>query len=342
MPKVVLTCALFYIGSKAATAAAFDPQTLQTPDGAIVLNPGGNYVEPYFATKALIVAEDGGLDVHQTAEAWIGWALRRQRSNGLFRRFCRTDTNTTNNNDDDWRDCAPADADDSMLALWMQLLYRMAPPTGLPVDWQRSISLSAKQLAKLRNPRLGVYHISRRNHVALLMDNVEVYAALKDVARGQSRLDDPSAAGTDAHAEQLAAAIQRIFWDRRAQHFRPSMQKTPPAFYPDHLAQIYPWLAGLSGTGQDPREGWEQWKKAFGAGWIERRYDTHPWGLVALAAEQLGDTKSAACWVSQSDSLRGSNSWNVLEEAVWQSLRARFTQPQLLDPQVCTDLWDPQ
>ena len=75
-----------------------------------------------------------------------------------------------------------------MLALWMQLLYRMAPATGLPAEWQRSIALAAKQLAKLRNRRLGVYHISRRNHVALLMDNIEVYAALKDVARGTTAL----------------------------------------------------------------------------------------------------------------------------------------------------------
>ena len=80
-------------------------------------------------------------------------------------------------------------------------------------------------------------------------------------------------------------------------------------------------------------------RQTFGAGWIERRYDTHPWGLVALAAEKLGDAASAACWTQQSDSLRGSSSWNVLEEAAWQSLRARFSQPQWLDPQVCTASW---
>ncbi len=336
LSTVLLSTMLFC--ERPALAAAFDPQTFQSPDGALVLNPGGNFVEPYFATKALIVAEDGGLDIHQAAEAWIGWALPRQQASGLFRRFCRANGDN-NNSDDDWRDCAPADADDSMLALWMQLLYRMAPTAGMSPEWQRSVKLSARQLAKLRNWRLGVYHISRRNHVALLMDNVEVYAALKDVAQAQSRLGDPAAATTDARAEQLAAAIQRIFWDRRGQRFRPSMQKTRPAFYPDRLAQVYPWLAGLSGPGQDPREAWERWKSAYGADWIERRYDIHPWGLVALAAEKLGDARSAACWTSQSDSLRGSKSWNVLEEAAWQSLRSRFTQPELLDPQVCTALW---
>jgi hypothetical protein len=337
-------------------AADFYPATFQTPDGALTLSPGGDYVEPYFATKALIVAQDGGLDIKKAASSWIGWALPRQRPNGLFRRYCRAapvnmpvnvndnhnDNNNDNHNDnnEDWRDCAPADADDSMLALWMQLLYRMAPDTGIPSEWRQSLALAERQLEKLRNPRLGVYHISRNNHVALLMDNVEVYAALKDVARVQSRLNDPAAAATDDRAGQLAAAIQRIFWDRRAQRFRPSMQKTRQAFYPDVVAQVYPWLAGVSGPDQNPRQAWEVWKRSFGDGWIERRYDTHPWGLVALAAEKLGDTASAACWTSQSDPLRGSGSWNLLEEAVWQSLRARLSQPQLLDPQACSDIWN--
>ncbi len=319
-------------GLRTACAAPFSPATFQAPDGAVALNPGGNYVEPYFATKALIVAQDGGLDVHDAALAWIGWALPRQRPDGLFRRFCR---GNTANATDDWRDCAPADADDSMLALWMQLLYRMSPATGMPAEWQHSIALAGDQLEKLHNRRLGIYHISRSNHVALFMDNIEVYAALKDVAQAQARFRDPSAAGTDARSDHLATAIQRIFWDGRAQRFRPSMQKTRPAFYPDVVAQVYPWLADVSGPGQDPRLAWDQWKHVFGAGWIERRYDTHPWGLVALAAEKLGDSASAACWTSQSDSLRGGSSWNVLEEAVWQSLRARFAQPQLLDPHAC-------
>lgn len=335
--------ALLCCGLRPACAAVFYPATLQAPDGAMTLNPGGNYVEPYFATKALIIAQDGGLDVHEAALAWINWALPRQRPDGLFRRFCRGNNRNNNNvnnnnNNDDWHDCAPADADDSMLALWMQLLYRMTPATGMPASWKHSIALSLSQLEKLRNGRLGVYHISRRNHVALLMDNIEVYAAFKDVGQTQLHLHDPAGAATDRRAEELAAAIERIFWDRRTGRFRPSMQKSRPAFYPDVVAQVYPWLADMNGPGQDPRWAWQQWKRQFGAGWIERRYDTQPWGLVALAADKLGDAPSAECWTSHTDSLRGSSSWNVLEEAVWQSLRARFRQPQWLNPEACAGI----
>lgn len=311
-------------------AATFDPLTFQQVAGALTLNPGGTYVEPYFATKALIVAQDGGLDVHDVALAWIGWYLPRQRPNGLFGRFCSVNQQ--------WRDCGPADADDSMLALWIELLYRMAPSTGLPPQWQHSIALSSRQLEKLRNRRLDLYHVSDLNHVALFMDNIEVYAALKDISRQQRRLEDPASTATDRSAERLAAAIRRVFWDHHAKRFRASMQKTRPAFYPDVVAQVYPWLADVSGPGQDARQAWEQWKHSFGAGWIERRYDNHAWGLVALAAEKLGDAPSAECWASRSDPLRHSGSWNILEEAVWQSLRARFAQSEWLDPQACTAL----
>lgn len=312
------------------SAAAFDPLTFQRAGGALTLNPGGNYVEPYFATKALIVAQDGGLDVHDVALAWIQWYLPRQRRNGLFGRFCSVNQQ--------WRDCASADADDSMLALWIELLYRMAPSTGLPPQWQHSVALSARQLERLRNRRLDLYHVSGLNHVALFMDNIEVYAALKDIARQQQRLQDPASAETNRSAERLSAAIRRVFWDHRAQRFRASMQKIPPAFYPDVVAQVYPWLADVSGPGQDVHQAWEHWKHLFGAGWIERRYDNHAWGLVALAAEKLGDASSAECWASRSDPLRGSGSWNILEEAVWQALRARFAQSEWLDPQACTAL----
>ena len=313
-----------------AHAASFRPTSFQGVDGAIELNTGADYVEPYFATKALIVAQDAALDVHEAALAWIRWALPRQRANGLFRRFRLKKG--------EWRDCGAADADDAMLALWMQLLYRMAPDSGMPAEWLRSIRLADHQLDTLFNRRLGLYHVSRHNQASYFMDNIEVYAALKDIARGQARLFDPAAPATQARAELVAASIQRAFWDRRSRRFRPYMEKTRPAFYPDVVAQVYPWLANLAVRDQDARQAWEQWKQLFGAVWITRQYDVYPWGLVALAAEKLGDNASAACWISHSDPLRGSRAWNVLEEAAWQALRAHFAQTPEIGSRACAEL----
>src|SRR3954451_22307134 len=75
------------IGPHATTS--FDPNGYQHPDGAISLHYRGDYIEPYFATKALILAQDAGLDVRQPVQHWIQWLLPRQEKNGSFGRYCR-------------------------------------------------------------------------------------------------------------------------------------------------------------------------------------------------------------------------------------------------------------
>jgi hypothetical protein len=301
-----------------SSSSQFVPGNYGSADGALLLQTNGNYVEPYFATKALITAQDAGLDIRQAGLAWIRWALQRQRNDGRFERYCQKAGA-------DWSPCGPADADDSMLALWLQLLYRLAPDSGIPPEWQTSAQKAQSQLAKLRNGRLGIYRVSGRNHVALFMDNVEVYSALRDIAEAQSRFGDQQAAKrTYKQAENLAAAIDRVFWDNHHKWFRASMQKNQPAFYPDVLAQVYPLLADFPLKNEDARSAWSGWRSRFASAWLEDRYDPHPWGLVALAAMKVGDQSSALCWLSRAEPLRYSLRWNILEEAVYQGLEQKL------------------
>ncbi|MBV9609796.1 MAG: hypothetical protein JO187_09580, partial [Acidobacteria bacterium] len=51
-----------------ANAAGFAPGPYGGKDGALMLLSGGDLVEPYFATKALLVAQDVGLDVGDAAQ----------------------------------------------------------------------------------------------------------------------------------------------------------------------------------------------------------------------------------------------------------------------------------
>jgi hypothetical protein len=295
----------------------FVPQNYRSADGALLLQTNGNYVEPYFAVKALLTAQDAGLDIHDAGLAWIHWALQHQRKDGRFERF--------NQKADGWKVAGPADADDSMLALWLQLLYRLAPDSGIPRQWQESVKKAHDQLARLRNGRLGIYHVSGRNHVALFMDNMEVYSALRDIAIAQARFGDQQAAQkTSRQADDLVAGIQHVFWDKHHKWFRASMQKVQPAFYPDVVAQVYPLLADFPLKDEDARSAWSKWRSKFAAAWLEDRYDPHPWGLVALAALKAGDKSSALCWLSHSQSLRYSARWNILEEAVFQGLEAQL------------------
>ena len=312
-------------------APEFDPNGYQFSDGAVSLHYRGDYVEPYFATKALLLAEDAGLDVREPIQKWIAWLLPRQETNGSFGRYCRKGSLS-------WHLCATADADDSMLALWLQLLYTNAPDSGLPVEWQASVKRAEKGLEGVRNSRLGVYHVSRQNHVALLMDNVEVYSALVAISRAQQRFGQvEQARATEENAETLDSAIQRVFWNTHEEWFRPSIQKNRPEFYPDVVAQVYPWLADMPvDSNMGNANAWQSWKSRFGAEWLDKKLDPHPWGLVAMAALKFDDTDSASCWLSRAEPLRFSSNWNILEEAAFQAVKTKVGEGSETNPLACT------
>jgi hypothetical protein len=291
----------------------FDPGPYVSGDGAITLHPNGNEVEPYFATKALLEADATGLDIRDVAQKWIAWMLPRQRWDGRIDRWCRKGSPA------DWHRCGSADADDSMLALWADLLYRMSGDQGPSVEWKQSADKALEYEKSLRN-RSGVYHVSDKNHVALFMDNVEVYSAFKDIGKQVSRWDSGSAAMMYAQSQELASAIQRVFWDSKHGRFRASTQKNRLGFYPDAVAQTYPWLEEMP-TPADPFQGWVQWKLLYGDGWLHQSYDPHPWGLVALASLKLDDVSTASCWLSLTSPDRGGPKWNILEEATFQAVQ---------------------
>lgn len=331
------TILLLFLTSLALCASTatreFNPNGYQLPDGAISLHHHGDYVEPYFATKALLLAQEAGLDVRQPVQQWIQWLLSRQDQRGGFGRYCRKPGT-------DWKLCAAADADDSMLALWLQLLYTNAPDSGIPPEWQQSVLGARESLDRLRNRRLGVYYISRSNHVALFMDNIEVYSALVAIARAQERFGNTADADkTHAEAEKLNLSIKQVFWNKHAEWFRPSIQKSRSAFYPDVVAQVYPWLADLPmESNVQTREAWDRWRNRYAGEWLDKKVDPHPWGLVAMAALKFHDDASAACWLSRSEPLRYSTNWNVLEESAFQAVQAHLQDAEKSNPSACSEV----
>ena len=56
----------------------------QTPDGAITVNEHSDFVDPYFANRALTLADESGMDVHVIAEHWIPWLMAHQLPDGRF------------------------------------------------------------------------------------------------------------------------------------------------------------------------------------------------------------------------------------------------------------------
>lgn len=320
----------------AATKTAIEsatPLTRRTLDlhgyadaqGAIRVLRGGDQVDPYFALQALLLARDHGLDVQALQARWIAWIAEHQQPVGVLARYCPAPRRPGG-----WRACARADADDASLALWLRLLR------GVPAAQRQALQVDALQaeaevaLARLRDARTGLYHVSPDLPYSLWMDNLEVWSAL------------PSRA--------LSEALLRHFWQPQAQRFRVSTQRLhvdmPGRFYPEATAQIFPLLVGWPAPGGpgfealatdpalraalDPGQLYARWMQAHRAQWLAQMAHDYPWGLLALLAWQQGDLHTVRCWQQRTVHLRHGARWTVTDEVVAQLLPPLSDPPLLL------------
>ena len=310
--------------SNASLSQTLDFTGYQNSDGAITLRYQGNYVDPYFAIKGLLLAHDNGFDVNQQANSWIGWSLAHQQADGKFGRYSQQP-------DQRWQLCAEADADDALLAMWLELLYDFAPPAGFPPAWQNSAARAQRQLARLYMPNLGIYKISLKKSTGLFMDNVEIYAAFTTISR-QLKLagNFAGAAANLKQANELRLHILKVFRPSGTGPFRVSTQAEQAArFYPEQVAQLYPLMNNMAVSGDNPKIRFENWFNAHGAGWINLTQDHYPWGLVALAALKVGDQDAAWCWLQHAEPFRYSDRWNLLEEMAYQIITRSGQAPAI-------------
>jgi hypothetical protein len=66
--------------------------------------------------------------------------------------------------------------------------------------------------------------------------------------------------------------------------------------------------------------------------WLEQTGSDYPWGLIAIAAAEMGDTATVLCWASRAAPFRHGVRWNVLEEAVYRAVETRLGKEALLRP----------
>lgn len=293
----------------------------QRPDGAITVRVNGAGIDPYFAAKALLAAADARLDAHQAALAWIAWLLPRQRPDGGFDRYCMKSGQ--------YSACAEADADDAMLATWIELLARFAPPDGMPAAWELSLNRAGTHLDTLLDQPAGVYRISSSRQVALLMDNVEVHSAFQALAAYYvRRADYTHASPWSQRADQLETAILKVFWRGAQSGFRASTQRiSDTSFYPAKVAQVFPLLSGIRVPEQSNETIYAQWMRKYGKTWLQLAGTDFPWGLIALVAFKMNDWNTVACWHARSGPYRHGTHWNVLEESIYLAFESRIAEP---------------
>lgn len=298
--------ALLTVVLNVGAAPVLDLEGYIDSSGAITVLRQGSSVDPYFAIQALLLAHDNGVDISIPAEKFANWLVLHQKPDGTFDRFCRSA-------EAKWTACKTADADDSLLALWMRLLQTMPVQLSQNPVWTKSLSISKASLAHLFQPSRGVYMVSPLVLHGLFMDNLEVWS-LKAYSKQPKNSEE---------AGKLAKAIQETFWDRTKKRYLVSTQLEQrsqlASFYPDEVAQIFPLLVGFP-LGVADVQYYRDWMKAHRAIWLKQGEKDYPWGLIAVLALRQNDSLSARCWLRQATPLRHSSRWAITDEASLQIL----------------------
>ena len=297
---------------QAAPRPTFELKGYLTDSGAITILHSGNSADPYFAMQALLLAFDNGLDISVPAEKFANWLVSQQKLDGTFDRFCLSPSKA-------WIACKAADADDSLLALWMRLLETMPEQLKKNAAWTKSYATSKKALEYLYQPSRGVYMVSPVYLHGLFMDNLEVWSL-----KAHSKQAKPG------ELDKLARDIYKLFWQPANNNFLVStqleQQTQKPQFYPDHVAQIFPLLVDFPLLPQSAKAYYKNWMRMHRAEWLRHGETDYPWGILAVLAIRQGDEQSARCWLREAVAMRHSGRWAVTDEAAFLILSSRRIQ----------------
>ena len=278
-------------------------------DGSLTVAERGDFVDPYFGNKALLIAWEGQLNVGELTKSWLLWLLPRQRGDGGFDRFCLEAGH--------WRACKPADADDSSVATFLELstIYQQhRRSVGLPESTPglNEAQIAAKTLLMGLRQSDGIYRAFKDRPIAYLMDNTEVYASLMVTGRKQAAAD-------------LKQAVSKVFY--RSGEWQPAnVEFDQRSFYPHALAPAYRWHTGFHSPAQVQSE-FGAWARQWGDAWLYRKQDEYAWGLIGWGAREVDDQHWVRCWRFLHRSPSRARGWTVLDESVDLSLAHLGVEP---------------
>jgi hypothetical protein len=309
----VLTLSVGLAGP-ATAALRLDLSGYSDADGAITVLYKGEFADPYFAMQALLLAHENGIDIAVPAQKFAEWLVTRQKPDGTFDRFCQ-------HSGGPWVPCKTADADDSLMAMWIKLLEVLPIEAKANPALVKSQTVSRDALDHLFQPSRGIYMVSPVYLHGLFMDNLEVWSLMRQSGRSSQR----------AEANRLAIAIKSTFWEPANKRFLVSTQleqlTQKVRFYPDHVAQIFPLLVAFPLLPESPAAYYRHWMGLHRAEWLSQGKSDYPWGILAVLALRQNDRIGAACWLRESGALRHSSRWAVTDEVSYQILVGHGVTP---------------
>jgi hypothetical protein len=295
----------------AAQSASWIAASTQLPDGAI--RDSSTHISPYFANRAAIgMVLAGG---HTAAvQSWMSWYLAHLNLTDMWG-TSGTIYDYSVNAQGTESSLNQADSTDAYAATFLSLanaFYNSGDPTAQAyvisvrpqLDAVASVILSGQQSDGLTWARPDY-------HIKYLMDNVEVYAGLRDYASLLSRAfgDDANSRAVSSRAAQVASGLESEMWNAGGNQYYNYVGeagfKSPTDWtnYYSSASELFPVLYGLiSPSSARAQSLYAQFNSAFSA-WAQlEKPDKYPWALVSTVAALMSDTGRASAYVANVDS----------------------------------------
>lgn len=310
--------------------------SMQTEEGAVLLyeTAGAGRYNPYFACYAMIGLLEyqlrekaaAGEKYRAAARAYMEFHLSRLNvldKNGVSGTIYDYETDPATGR---VRSCEDYDSTDSYAAVMLMLVDKYAAVT----DDGAFLAAKKGDVERIAGAMLstldGGLTFARPDYrVKYLMDNCEVYGGLTAASRIFADIykDKVLAERYRKEAEELRAKIERDFWDAKQGVYHCAILESGPAeldqsrFYPDGASQLYPIIFGvLSPESKRAEELYSRFHTVH-SGWTSLRCDSHPWGVILLAAQKMGDADRMDAYFAEAEAYLAENGhgypWNCAE-----------------------------
>lgn len=275
-------------------------QNTVLPTGpSVTAYPGNLKVVPYFANLAFEGLVQNPKEIRRVGE-WIAWYL--DHINAADRWGVHGSIyNYKVSGEGELAPLPEYDSADAYAATFLTLAWHYISAGGSPavLSGREKDVLHVAQSIQDVMDRDGLTWAKSDYHIKFLMDNIEVWRGLTDLASLLDKLYGDVAAAT--HYRQLAetsrAAIEKAFWTGSGWRVYVDGAGNGPRldwtkWYPDATSQLWPIWTGFLAT-EDPRRTatWDRFNQAQ-PGWPDLKFgDAFPWAVVAYTAVCMGDSQ---------------------------------------------------
>ncbi len=315
-------------------------KSLQSEDGYLSMTPFNTKINPYFNNIALWGIVENP-EYSETVKKWALWYVKHLNKPDRFgvmgsiydyKVISASEIVST----EDY------DSSDSYGATFLSLMrryYETNQDELFLLELEPELNLVVKAIYSTLDPKDGLTYAKSNYKIKYLMDNLEVFAGLKDWAYLLENVyhKPEEAKRITLDAELIYQSLQKMWLGRCFAFAKDEAGKLFPTntakFYPDMTAQLMAIAFDLTSKEQAALI-WSDFNNRFPK-WTRLGHpDSFPWSLMVYAGAKVGDWERVLAYVNSIEFTYGSMNypwpWHS-SEAGWYLLTLKMLSPKCIN-----------